>query len=105
MKVEMKWGRWLGFTAVLIAVAFHRHWDTLSLVCLGVLLFTGALRLWFAVSAPGFERRVALWPPEQREKFLAGLPATERERWRERLRSFGVGDAAAASPNGGPAEP
>ena len=107
MKVEMKWGRWLGFTAVLVAVGFYRHWDTLSLVCLGVLLFTGAIRLWVAVSAPGFERRVAQWPPEQRERFLAGLPEAERQRWRERLRAFGVGAGAepTAPPNGGPATP
>ncbi len=105
MKVEMKWGRWLGCTAVLVAVGFYRHWDTLSLVCLGVLVFTGAIRLWVAVSASGFERRVAGWRPEARERFRAGLPEVERAKWRERLRAFGVevGAEPPAPPTGGPA--
>src|SRR3954467_13343766 len=106
MKVEMKWGRWLVSSAIVAAVGFYRHWDTLSLVFLGLLLFTAAIRVWVAVSAPGFERRVANMKPEQRERFLSNLPEAERERWRERLRTFGVGVGAepSAPPSGGPVE-
>ncbi len=105
MKVEMKWGRWLICTVILVAAGFYWHWDKLSVALLGILLFTGAIRLWIVLSAPGFERRVASMPPEQRERFLANLPEAERERWRERLRPFGVGlgSEPAGAPNRGPA--
>jgi len=91
MKVEIKWGRWLICAAVAAAFGFYRHWDKLSLIVLGVLLFTGAIRLWVAISAPEFERRIAKMSPEQRERFLANIPEVERERWREKLRKIDAG--------------
>ena len=91
MKVETKWGRWLICAAVALGFGFYRHWDTLSLIVLSMLLFTGVIRLWVAVSAPGFERRVAKMSPKQRERFLANMPEVERERWRERLRKIDAG--------------
>ena len=65
MKVDMKSGRWLVSSAIVAAVGLYRHWDTLSLIFLALLLFTAAIRFWVAVSAPGFERRVANMKPEQ----------------------------------------
>lgn len=90
MKVEMKWGRWLTAAAVVLAIAFFTRWSTISLVALGLLAFTGAIRVWIVFTAPGFERRVAKMPPEQRERFLAGLSEEERQRWNERLKKIDV---------------
>ncbi|MEK7779939.1 MAG: hypothetical protein AAB370_00390 [Verrucomicrobiota bacterium] len=91
MKVEMKWTRWLVCAALALAFCFYRRWDTLSLVIFGIIIFTGTIRVWVAVSAPGFEQRVAKMKPEQRELFLANLPEFERERWRERLKKIDAG--------------
>ncbi len=88
MKVEMKWGRWLAATGVFLAIALFTHWSTISLVALGLVAFTGAIRVWIMFSAPGFERRVAKMPPEQRERFLAGLSEEERQKWHERLKNI-----------------
>ena len=91
MKVEMKWGRWLACAALAVGFCFYRHWDTWSLVVLGVILFLGAIRVWIALSAPGFEARVARMTPKQRERFLGGLPEPDRESWRERLSKIDAG--------------
>jgi len=91
MRVEMKWGRWLICAVIAVALGFYRRWDSLAVVVLSVLVITGVLRLWVARSAPGLERRIAKMTPDQRERFLAGFPEAERERWRERLRKIDAG--------------